>query len=101
MKAIFFEKHGGPEVLRYAELPDPKAGPGEALIKVSAVSLNHLDIWVRRGWAGLQLEMPHITGCDIVGEVLEINGATGWTSGTKVIVNPGVITLDDEWVRRG
>jgi len=50
MKAIFFEHHGGIENLKYADLTDPSPGPGEALVKVTAVALNHLDIWVRHGW---------------------------------------------------
>ena len=67
MKAIFFEQHGGPEVLRYGDLPDPELESGQALIRVRAVALNHLDIWVRRGWKGLRLSMPHITGSDVAG----------------------------------
>jgi len=101
MKAIFFEQHGGIEVLKYADLPDPEPGPGEALIKVSAVALNHPDVWVRRGWRGLRLEMPHITGSDIVGEIVTVNAESVWTPGTRVIVNPGVSTMEDEWTRRG
>lgn len=106
MKAIFFEAHGGPEVLKYADLPDPSPRPGEALVRVKAVALNHLDIWVRRGWKGLSLEMPHITGNDIAGEVASLNlGVFAGTSvpavGSRVIVNPGVITVEDEWTRRG
>lgn len=101
MKAIFFEHHGGIENLKYAELPDPTPGPGEALIKVTAVALNHLDIWVRHGWQGLRLELPHIGGSDIAGEIVSVNADSGWTSGTKVIINPGVSGGEDEWTRRG
>jgi len=101
MKAIFFEHHGNIEVLKYADLPDPTPGPGEALIKVTAVALNHLDIWVRRGWQGLRLDMPHIGGSDIAGEIVSVNADSGWTAGSKVIVNPGVSTGEDEWTRRG
>lgn len=101
MKAIFFEKHGEIEVLKYADIPDPKASFGEAIIKVHAVALNHLDIWVRRGWKGLSLDMPHVTGSDISGEIVSISGNSDYRTGAKVIVNPGVITVDDEWVRRG
>ena len=50
MKAIFFEHHGEADVLKYADLPDPKPSAGQALIKVKACALNHLDIWVRKGW---------------------------------------------------
>lgn len=101
MKAIFFEQHGEIDVLKYADLPDPTPGPGEALIRVRAVALNHLDIWVRRGWKGLVLDMPHITGSDIAGEIVKVNAASQWTPGTRVMVNPGVLTTEDEWTRRG
>ncbi len=102
MKAIFFEHHGEIDALKYADLPRPEPKPGEALIKVRAVALNHLDIWVRRGWQGLYLEMPHITGSDVAGEIVAINSPTStWTLGTRVIVNPGILTSDDEWTRKG
>lgn len=101
MKAIFFEQHGGPEVLRFGEVPEPIPQRGEALIRVRAVALNHLDIWVRRGWEGLKLDMPHIGGSDIAGEILSVNAESQWKPGTRVIVNPGIATLQDEWTRRG
>jgi len=101
MKAIFFEKHGDADVLRYGDLPDPKAGPGQALVRVRAVALNHLDIWVRRGWKGLQLQMPHITGSDIAGELVTANGQTPIKEGSRVIVNPGICHGEDEWIRTG
>jgi NADPH:quinone reductase-like Zn-dependent oxidoreductase len=102
MKAIFFEHHGEIDVLKYADLPTPEPKAEEALIKVRAVSLNHLDIWVRRGWQGLHLEMPHISGSDVAGEIVAINSATStWNIGTRVIVNPGILTSEDEWARKG
>lgn len=102
MKAIFFEQHGGPEVLKFGEVPDPKPVPGEALIRVRAVALNHLDIWVRRGWKGLVLDMPHITGSDISGEIVSVNSDSSvWQPGTRVIVNPGIATVEDQWTRQG
>lgn len=101
MKAIFFEEHGDIQVLKYADLPDPVAKPGEVLIKVRAVALNHLDIWVRRGWKGLKLNFPHITGSDIAGEIVSAHVDSSWTAGDKVIVNPGVNLGEDEWTRRG
>jgi NADPH:quinone reductase-like Zn-dependent oxidoreductase len=101
MKAIFFEEHGGLEVLRYGELPTPTAAPGEALIRVRAVALNHLDIWVRRGWEGLKLPLPHIGGSDVVGEIVSVNAESLWKPGTRVIVSPGSNRSEDEWTRRG
>jgi len=106
MKAIFFEQHGGIEVLKYADLEEPQAKIGEALIKVRAVALNHLDIWVRRGWYGLRLDFPHIGGSDVVGEIVSINPDPRFSTadlgtGSRVIINPGIITIEDEWTRRG
>jgi NADPH:quinone reductase-like Zn-dependent oxidoreductase len=102
MKAIFFESHGEIDQLKYADLPQPEPKSGEALVRVRAVALNHLDIWVRRGWKGLNLEMPHITGSDVAGEIVSVNASgTTWTPGTRVIINPGITTSDDEWTRKG
>jgi len=101
MKAIFFEKHGDSNVLQYGDLPQPVPKEGEALIKVKAVALNHLDIWVRRGWKGLELNMPHIGGSDVSGELVSVKGATPFKVGSRVVINPGVSTSEDEWTRRG
>ena len=49
MKAIRIHEDGGPEVLRYEDVPDPEPGEGEVLIRLRAASLNHLDLWVRKG----------------------------------------------------
>jgi len=101
MKAIYFEEHGSIENLRYADLPEPTTLPGQALIKVKAVALNHLDIWVRRGWEGLHLALPHIGGSDIAGDLVSVNALSKWAPGSKVIVNPGVLSGEDEYTRRG
>ena len=71
MKAVRFHEHGGPEVLKYEDAPDPKIQANEVLVKVKACALNHLDIWVRGGVRRWQLSMPHIVGADISGEVAE------------------------------
>jgi NADPH:quinone reductase-like Zn-dependent oxidoreductase len=75
MKAILFHKHGGPEVLEYAEFPTPEPKPGEALVRLHAAALNRVDVFVRRGWAGLKLELPHIPGADGAGEVVALAGS--------------------------
>jgi len=67
MKAIVFHEHGGPEVLSLEDMPDPKPGPGQVVVKVHASCLNHLDKWVRGGVHGPKLPMPHILGNDIAG----------------------------------
>ena len=101
MRAIYFNEHGGPEVLRFGDLPTPEPKLGEALIRVRAVALNHLDIWVRRGWRGLSLQMPHISGSDVVGEVVKVNANSSWIPGQRVMINPGIVSRPDEWTERG
>jgi NADPH:quinone reductase-like Zn-dependent oxidoreductase len=91
MKAIVFEKHGGPDVLRYVDAPDPVANANEVLIRVKACALNHLDLWVRRGLPGVAIPLPHIPGSDVAGEVAEIGaGVTTVRPGQKVVLAPGV-----------
>lgn len=102
MKALYFDEHGGPDVVQYGEVPDPQPGPSEALIRVRACAANHLDIWVRRGWPGLKLTMPHWCGADIAGDIVELGpGVEGWKPGQKVVVDPGINTVEDEFTRRG
>ena len=73
MKAVLFHKHGGPEVLQYTDFPDLQPKPGEALIRLRAAALNRMDVFVRNGWVGLKLDMPHINGADGAGEIVSIN----------------------------
>ncbi len=102
MKTLCFFEHGGLEVLRYQEVPDPEPGPGEVLVRVRACALNHLDIWVRRGWPGLKLPMPHWGGADVAGVVAASGpGVDGWPAGRRVVVDPGFSTTEDEFTRRG
>jgi len=72
MKAILFHQHGGPEVLEYTDFPTPEPKPGEALVRLRAAALNRMDVMVRNGWPGLNLEMPHINGADGAGEVVAL-----------------------------
>lgn len=102
MKALCFYEHGELDVLRYDDVPDPEPGPGQVLVRVRACALNHLDIWVRRGWPGLKLQMPHWCGADIAGEIAALGpGVSGWEVGQRVVVDPGVSTTVDEYTRRG
>ena len=102
MKALYFDKHGELDVVKYGDVPDPKPGPGEVLIRVHACALNFLDIWVRRGWPGLKLEMPHWCGADVAGEIAELGeNVSDWQVGQRVVVDPGVSLVEDEYTRRG
>ncbi|HEX3953973.1 MAG TPA: NADP-dependent oxidoreductase [Stellaceae bacterium] len=73
MKAILFDKHGGPEALRYGDAPDPLAGPGEVVVDVHAASVNAADYKVRLGGShyggASDMPLPHILGRDFSGVV--------------------------------
>jgi zinc-binding alcohol dehydrogenase/oxidoreductase len=80
MKAIRIHEDGGPEVLRYEDVPDPVAGPGEILVSLRAASLNHLDLWVRKGLPSVP--KPRILGADGAGVRVD--------TGERVVLNPGL-----------
>ena len=102
MRAAYFHEHGGPDVIETGELPEPSAGPGEAVVRVEAVALNHLDLWVRRGLPGLDVELPHVGGSDVAGFVESVGpGVEGWESGDRVVVNPALWCGRCEWCARG
>ena len=95
MQATYFEKHGGPEVLKYGEFKDPAAGPGDVLVGVKACAMNHLDIWARLGMLGIKIPLPHILGADVAGVVLEAGkGVKSFKAGDRVILSPGQLPLD-------
>jgi NADPH:quinone reductase-like Zn-dependent oxidoreductase len=80
VKAIRIHEDGGPEVLRYEDVPDPVAGPGEVLVSLRAASLNHLDLWVRKGLPSVP--KPRILGADGAGIRVD--------TGERVVINPGL-----------
>jgi NADPH:quinone reductase-like Zn-dependent oxidoreductase len=87
MKAVRFHEHGGPDVLRFEDAPDPAPAAGSAIVRVRACALNHLDLWERRGIVRVRFPMPHVSGSDIAGEIVE---AEGFASGTRVLLQPGL-----------
>ncbi|MEM8712389.1 MAG: zinc-binding dehydrogenase [Planctomycetota bacterium] len=95
MRAIHLVEHGGPEALQLVEVPIPEPGPGEVLVKVAAISLNHLDVWVRRGMPGVEIPMPHVPGCDGTGVIESLGSGVGASDspavkvGDRVLLEPG------------
>jgi NADPH:quinone reductase-like Zn-dependent oxidoreductase len=87
MKAVRIHQFGGPEVLVYEDIPDPQPRKDEVLVRVKACSLNHLDVWVRKGLPGVKL--PHILGSDIAGEVASLGEyVTAFKPGQRVLISP-------------
>jgi NADPH:quinone reductase-like Zn-dependent oxidoreductase len=87
MKAVRIHQFGGPEVLTYEDVPDPRPRKDQVLVRVKACSLNHLDLWVRKGLPGVKL--PHILGSDVAGDIVEVGEYVSWlNSGQRVIVGP-------------
>ena len=102
MYAAFFRQHGGPEVMETGEAPEPVAASGSVVVEVRAAALNHLDLWVRRGLPGLELDLPHIGGSDVAGVVAEVGpGVEGWEVGDRVAINPSLWCGECEWCDRG
>ncbi len=89
MKAVWFDRHGGPDVLQYGDVAEPSLGHGEVLIRVKACGVNYNDLWARRGMPGMTVPLPHISGTDTVGVVEQLGpGVTGVQPGDRVIVHP-------------
>jgi NADPH:quinone reductase-like Zn-dependent oxidoreductase len=84
-------RHGGPEVLDWTGLPDPRPRADEAVVAVRACGLNHLDLWVRNGVEGVTYPLPLVPGSEIAGDVLEVGEAVrGVRPGDAVLVAPGL-----------
>lgn len=91
MKAIVFHQHGDPSVLHYTDVNEPHLRHNEALVKVHACALNHLDLWVRGGLPGVLIPLPHIPGSDVAGEVVKVGPEVHTVHiGQKVVLAPGV-----------
>jgi NADPH:quinone reductase-like Zn-dependent oxidoreductase len=107
MKTILFHQHGGPEVLQYTDFPTPEPKAGEVLIRLRAAALNRMDVFVRNGWAGLKLEMPHINGADGAGEIVAFGENTtkeeigGLEIGDHVAINANLGCGECEFCKSG
>jgi len=89
VKAVRIHEDGGPEVLRYEDAPDPEPGDDDVLIRLRAASLNHLDVWVRKGLPSVK--KPRILGADGAGVVEAVGSRVDRLAvGDRVVINPGV-----------
>jgi NADPH:quinone reductase-like Zn-dependent oxidoreductase len=102
MKAVAISAHGGPEVLEVTELPDPVISDNEVLIRVKACSLNHLDVWIRRGLPGLKFTSAHVLGADVAGVVAQVGRLVkNVTPEQPVVLSPGLSCMHCEYCLSG
>lgn len=90
MKAVVIRQHGGLEALNIEDVPDLSPGPGEAVVKVRAVALNHLDLWIRQGLPGAPFHLPMTTGADVAGDVAALGSPAPFKIGDAVMVCPNL-----------
>lgn len=115
MKAVYFERHGGPDVLRYGDLPDPVAGPGQVVVDVHAASINGADWKVRSGDYKPITEFPYILGRDFSGVVSAVGEGVGdlrvgdavfgvretgkdGTYAEKIAITASIIARKPDWI---
>jgi NADPH2:quinone reductase len=110
MKAAFFETTGGPEVIRYGELPRPSPAEGQVLVRVKAAALNPIDVYIRAGAVNMPLPKPFIPGCDLAGTVEEVGpgvkhnrpGDRVWGSNQGLLGRQGTfaeyVCTGEEWL---
>jgi NADPH:quinone reductase-like Zn-dependent oxidoreductase len=85
VKAVTYHEHGGPEVFRVEDVPEPTPGAGEVVVRVRAAAINHLDVDHRQGSSRFPVTLPHIGGIELVGEIARIGaGVEGWHEGDRV-----------------
>ena len=91
MRAVRIHTHGGPEALQLDEIPEPEPGPGDLLVRLRATSVNHRDVWIRRGHPhpAYHVDLPAVLGIDVCGDVVEVgSGVEGFRPGDRVTANP-------------
>ncbi len=103
MRAIVINRHGDADVLEYrTDMPDPHLGPGEALVRVEATSLNRIDLFVRGGYPGMSLDFPHVPGADVAGTVVDVApDVTEFAEGERVVAWPLVACGECVLCRKG
>ena len=88
MKAVLVRQFGGPEVLRVEDVPDPKPGPSQVLVRIRAVGVNPVDTYVRTGtYARNKPALPYIPGSDAAGEIESVGAEVkGFAPGDRVYI---------------
>ena len=103
MRAATLKAHGGAEVVEYREdLPIPEPGTSEVRVNIKAAALNRLDLWVRAGWKGLELDFPHVICSDGAGVVDAVgDGVNQFGVGDRVCIDPTIVQPGDPALHSG
>ncbi len=110
MKSAYIEQTGPPENIKVGDLPRPEPGPGQVLVRVRAVALNPIDLYIRSGLVAFPLAFPYVIGCDLAGTVDKIGPGTKrfkvgdrvWGSNQGLLGRQGVASeyaaVGEEWL---
>ncbi len=101
MKAIYIDGHGGNEVVQVGERPTPQRQAGEVLIRMSASTLNQVDLYMRNSGAGITHQLPQTMGIEGFGHVVECDADSGFKAGDAVVVHPSISCGACEFCLRG
>ncbi|NYT37285.1 NADPH:quinone reductase [Allopusillimonas soli] len=102
MKAVFLDGHGGNEVVKIGQRPQPVPGPGEALVRLNAATLNRVDLYMRDSGAGITHTLPQVMGLDGSGRIEQLNAPESLLAvGQEVVVHPGISCGHCEYCLRG
>src|SRR5262249_40206821 len=110
MQAAYIEQTGPPEAIQIGDLPRPEPGPGQVLVRVRAVGLNPIDLYIRSGMIAMPLSFPYVIGCDVAGTVEKVGpncnrlrvGDRVWGSNQGLLGRQGVAAeyaaIDENWL---
>ncbi|MGB0387468.1 MAG: zinc-binding dehydrogenase [Ardenticatenaceae bacterium] len=102
MKAVPFYEHGDPSVLRYEDIPVPEVGPNDVLIEVKSIGVNRNDLWAREGVPGVRHKLPHLSGSDVAGVIVEVGSAVTTSKvGDEVFVHTSISCRNCEMCTSG
>jgi NADPH:quinone reductase-like Zn-dependent oxidoreductase len=102
MRAAQIVAHGVPGVVEVRQVPDPVPGAGEAVVRVAACGLNHIDLWTEAGKLPIPVQLPRTPGGEVAGEVAALGpDVTGWRVGERVAVQSNLFCGECEFCRRG
>ena len=102
MKAVIINSHGTADVLRVDEVDEPVCPPDKIKVNIKASSINHLDIWVRKGLPGIKIPLPMILGSDGAGIVSEVGkDVESFSVGDRVVIQPGTYSKECKDVKNG